>query len=187
MSLLASCHAVAPGFVCRNADLLLYLAPSVALALLIRVLVRAHPVFFLFTVAGTLSHELAHYAVGLLSGAGPRALTIVPRRVGNTWQLGAVVLTRLRWYNAAPTALAPLLIIALPLLVARWRTVPGWTFHPFDVAIAFALAPQFLSFWPSAADWRIALRSWPYLLVIAAAVAVVLLNPHGTLFQFVRL
>jgi hypothetical protein len=186
MALFASCLAVAPGFACRNADLLLYLAPSLALAFLIRLLARAHPVFFLFTAAGTLCHELAHYAAGLLCAAGPRGLTIIPQRVGSTWQLGAVTLTRLRWYNAAPTALAPLLIIALPFLVARWRTVPGWTFHPADLAIAFALAPQFLSFWPSAADWRIALRSWPYLLLIAA-VAAGLLYRHGTLFQFVKL
>jgi hypothetical protein len=185
MSFLASCHAIAPDFACRHADLLIYLAPSAALALLIRLLAAVHPVFFLFTVAGTLCHELAHYAVGLLSGAGPRALSVIPRKHGHTWQLGSVTLTRLRWYNAAPTALAPLLILALPVLVARWRTAPGWTFQPGDVAIAFVLAPQFLSFWPSAADWRIALRSWPYLLVIAA-VAALMLQRHGTLFQFVR-
>jgi hypothetical protein len=187
MSLFASCAAVLPDVVCRNADLLLYLAPSAALALLIRLLAAAHPVFFVFTVAGTLCHELAHYAVGLLSAAGPRSLSIMPRRIGHAWQLGSVTLTRLRWYNAAPAALAPLLIIALPFLVARWRTTPGWTFQAFDVAIAFALAPQFLSFWPSAADWRIALRSWPYLLVLGAGAAAVLLQRHGTLFHFVKL
>jgi hypothetical protein len=186
MPLIASCHAFAPAVVCRNADLLLYLAPSAALALLIRVLAAAHPFFFVFTAAGTLCHELAHFAVGLVTGAGPRALSIIPRRVGRNWQLGSVTLTRLRWYNAAPAALAPLLIIALPFLVARWRTAPGWTFGPVDVGIAFALAPQFLSFWPSAADWRIALRSWPYLLLVAMAGAAVWLQRHGTLFQFVK-
>jgi hypothetical protein len=193
MPLCAACRAVAPVFACQHADLLLYLAPSVALAVLIRVLAGVHPVFFLFTLAGTLCHELAHYAVGLVTGAAPGALTIVPRRVGRRvgqesgrqrWQLGSVALTRVRWYNAAPAALAPLLTLALPILVARWRTAPGWTFEPLDVAIAFALAPQFLSCWPSAADWRIALRSWPYLVAIAAVA--VLLQRHGTLFQFVK-
>jgi hypothetical protein len=112
-------------------------------------------------------------------------LTIIPRRVGHNWELGSVTLTRVRWYNAAPAALAPFLIIALPFLVARWRTVPGWHFQPADLLIAFALAPQFLSFWPSAVDWRIALRSWPYLLIIGA-LAALLFHYHPSLFQFVK-
>jgi hypothetical protein len=186
MSFLTSCRAIAPAFACQHADLLLYLAPSVALAILIRALAGSHPVFFLFTVAGTICHELAHYCVGLLTGARPTALTVIPRRVAHAhWELGSVTLTRVRWYNAAPAALAPFLIILLPLLVAHWRTAPGWRFQPADLAIAFALAPQFLSFWPSAVDWRIALRSWPYLLIIAAAGAL-LFHYHPGLFQFVK-
>jgi hypothetical protein len=184
MSFLASCRAIAPAFACNHTDLLVYLLPSAALAFLIRLLAGAHPVFFLFTVAGTICHELAHYCVGLVTGAKPTSLTIIPRRVGRNWELGSVTLTRVRWYNAAPAALAPFLIITLPFLVARWRTVPGWHFAPADLLIAFALAPQFLSFWPSAVDWRIALRSWPYLLVLAAAAF--LFHRHPGLFQFVK-
>jgi hypothetical protein len=190
MAFLASCRAVAPAFACHNLDLLLYLSPSAALALVIRALAGTHPVFFLFTVAGTICHELAHYCVGLLTGARPTALTVIPRRVsgsgpGRHWELGSVTLTRVRWYNAAPAALAPFLIILLPFVVANWRTPPGWRFQPADLAIAFALAPQFLSFWPSAVDWRIALRSWPYLL-IAGAAAAALAHYHPSLFQFVK-
>jgi hypothetical protein len=190
MSFLASCRALAPAFLCQHTDVLLYLVPSAALALLIRILAGAHPFFFLFTVAGTICHELAHYLVGLLTGARPTALTIIPRRIYRAgapshWELGSVTLTRVRWYNAAPAALAPFLIITLPFLVARWRTAPGWHFQPFDLLLAFALAPQFLSFWPSAVDWRIALRSWPYLLIIALA-AVLLAHYHPGLYPFVK-
>ena len=106
--------------------------------------------------------------VGLLTGASPGAVTIIPRRKGSHWELGSVALNRARWYNAAPAALAPLVIILIPLAVAWWRTRPGWSFQLIDVAIAFALAPQFLSFWPSGVDWRIAVRSWPYAFIIAA-------------------
>lgn len=182
MSFLASCRALGPALLCSHTDLLVYLVPSAALAFLIRLLAGSHPFFFLFTVAGTICHELAHYCVGLLTGARPTSLTIIPRRIGRNWELGSVTLTRVRWYNAAPAALAPFLIIALPFLVARWRTAPGWTFQPADLLIAFALAPQFLSFWPSPVDWRIALRSWPYLLIGTAAF---LLRYHSSLFQFV--
>lgn len=167
MTLIDSCRAFAPDILCRNGDIFLYLLPSAALALVIRALARSHPFFFLFTVLGTICHELAHFLAGLLTGARPASFTVIPRRVGQHWELGSVMLTRVRWYNAAPAALAPLLVILLPLAVASWRTRPGWTFQAVDLAIAFALAPQFLSFWPSGGDWKLAARSWPYLVIIA--------------------
>lgn len=167
MTLAGTCGPMVPAFICQHTDILLYLLPSALLAVVIRILAGKHPIFFLFTVAGTACHELAHYTVGLLTGARPGAVTIIPRRKGKNWDLGSVVLNRVRWYNAAPAALAPLLIIAIPLAVARWRTDPGWTFQLHDIAIAFALAPQFLSCWPSRIDWTIAARSWPWLLILA--------------------
>lgn len=166
-------------------DILTYLAPSLALALVIRVLAGTHPFFFLFTAAGTICHELAHYVVGLLTGARPTSFTVIPQRVGKHWELGSVTLTRVRWYNAAPTALAPLLIVLLPFGVAWWRTRQPWQFDPFDLLIALALAPQFLRFWPSRVDWRIAVRSWPYLFIIGGALWLLFYyKPH--LFQFVN-
>ena len=148
-----------------HTDILLYLLPSALLAVMIRMLAARHPFFFLFTVAGTFCHELAHFCLGFLTGARPASLTIIPRRVGRHWELGSVTLTRVRWYNAAPSALAPLLIILIPFALAWWRTRTPWHFELIDVPIAFALAPQFLSFWPSLVDWRIAARSWPYLVI----------------------
>ncbi len=166
-------------------DILLYLAPSVGLALVIRVLAGAHHFFFLFTVAGTICHELAHFIAGLLTGARPASFTVIPRRVGQHWELGSVTLTRVRWYNAAPAALAPLVIVLLPFCVAWWRTRGPWQFDTRDLLIALALAPQFLSFWPSMVDWRIALRSWPYLFIIGAGLWLLFhFRPH--LFQFVN-
>lgn len=167
MSFDAACRAIAPAFLCGHTDILLYLLPSAALAVVIRILAASHPFFFLFTVLGTISHELAHFVAALLTGARPASFTIIPRREGRHWELGSVMLTRVRWYNAAPAALAPIAVIALPFAVAWWRTRHPWTFQPVDLAIAFALAPQFLSFWPSAGDWRLAVRSWPYLIIIA--------------------
>ena len=149
-------------------DILLYLAPSLALAALIYALSRRYAVFLLLRLAGTLCHELAHFLVGLVTLAQPASLSIVPRRSGQGWQLGQVTLARVRWYNAAPTALAPFLVILLPIAVAAWRTRPGWHFQPMDAGLALLLAPQWLSCWPSGADWKLAMRSWPA--VLAAVV-----------------
>ena len=167
------CAAIAPAWICqyRGAlfDMLQYLAPSIMLALVIRRLAEWHPFFLLFRLAGTVCHELAHFLVGLVTCARPAAISIVPRRMAGGWQLGSVSLTRVRWYNAAPAALAPFLVAGVPLLVALWRTRPGWQFEGIDLLLAFGVAPQFLACWPSAADWKISLRSWPYLLIGAAA------------------
>ncbi|NRR31838.1 hypothetical protein HSX11_16805 [Oxalobacteraceae bacterium] len=163
LDLAGNCADLAPRWLCGQRQELLYLAPSLLLALVIRALARRHPIFFLFTLAGTLCHELAHFGAGLLTCAKPVSLTIIPRRVGQGWHLGSLRLTRLRWYNAAPSALAPFLVLALPWLTARWRTHPGWQFQWLDLLLAFALAPQFLACWPSRVDWKIALKSWPYL------------------------
>jgi len=108
----------------------------------------------------------------------------VPRRTGRTWELGSVTFANLRWYNAAPAALAPLLVLLVPLAVAWWRTRGHWHFGPADLALTLLLAPQFLSFWPSPIDWKLALRSWPYLLIVPPAAALYFFKP--TLFLFVK-
>ena len=164
--------------------MLLYLVPSAALALLLWIGSGAHPFFFLFTAAGTLCHELAHFGAGLLTNAEPTNISLFPRRKGKVWELGSVTFANLRWYNAAPAALAPLLILLLPLGVAAWRTRPGWHFAPLDLLLAVLLAPQYLSFWPSPVDWRLAARSWPWLLVLSLCGAIYLW--HEPLLRLVR-
>jgi hypothetical protein len=168
-----------------GAELLLYLVPSLALAFLIWMLTALHPLFFVFSAVGTLCHELAHFSVGLLLGAEPTGLSIVPRRQGRTWELGSVTFANLRWYNAAPAALAPFLVLLVPLGVAWWRTRGAWRFGVPDLLLTLLLAPQFLSFWPSPVDWRLALRSWPWpVLIIATTAAIYGFRPE--LFQFVK-
>jgi hypothetical protein len=178
MSMLA-CAALLPSALCGQSALLLamalYLVPVAALAWLLRIATSAHPVFFLFTVFGTLCHELAHFFVGLVANARPVGLTVMPRWIGRGkprsgnghWELGSVTFANLRWYNAAPAALAPLLVLALPLAVAWWRTQHAQYGMP-DLALAFLLAPQLLSFWPSPVDWRLAARSWPWVPILVA-------------------
>ena len=184
MALLDGCSALAPAIVCAQADILLYLVPSAALAFLLWIASSAHPFFFLFTAVGTLCHELAHFSVGLLTNAEPTGLTIVPRRTKHHWELGSVTFANLRWYNAAPSALAPLLVVLVPLGVAWWRTRDGLAFAPLDLALTLLLAPQFLSFWPSPVDWRLAARSWPYLPLITAGALLYCYSP--SLFQLVK-
>lgn len=172
--------AAASAFDCTAAgpalDIVLYLVPSAALAVLLWIASHAHPAFFVFTAAGTLCHELAHFSVGLLTNAEPVGMRVFPRRIkrpkgGHNWELGSVTFANLRWYNAAPAALAPLLVLLVPLGVAWWRTRAGLVFEPLDLAIMPLLAPQWLSFWPSPVDWKLAARSWPWAPLLALGAA----------------
>jgi len=185
MSFLHGWMAGLPPWGGELAAMLLYLMPSLALAFLIWIVTAAHPLFFIFSAAGTLCHELAHFSVGLLTGAEPINFSIIPRRTGRTWELGSVTFANLRWYNAAPAALAPFLVLLVPLAVAWWRTRGAWRFGPLDLALTLLLAPQFLSFWPSPVDWKLAWRSWPYLVIIVTGVVLAYcLKP--SLFRFVN-
>lgn len=168
MSPVQTCVALAFRYLQSHIDVLIYLAPSLALAVVFRMLARRHGFFILFYLAGTLCHELAHFGVGLLTLARPRSFSVIPHRTGAQWTLGAVEFANLRWYNAAPTALAPVLTLAIPVAVAAWRVATPWSFHWSDAALAVLLAPQFLSFWPSRRDWLLALGSWPYLILAVA-------------------
>ena len=165
---LGACTAYLPAALCRHGDTLIYLLPSAFLALVIYALSRLHQVFFLLRLAGTICHEMAHFVVGYMTGAQPASFSITPRRSGRYWTLGVVRMNNVRWFNAAPAALAPLLIVAIPLAVAWWRTRDGLHFDATDALIALLLAPQFLSFFPSWTDWKIALLSWPYVPLVGA-------------------
>jgi len=65
---------------------------------------------FLFVssnLPSTVMHELAHFAVALLLGGKPSAISVWPVKRGKRWKLGSVVY-RPTVLSTVPTALAPL-------------------------------------------------------------------------------
>lgn len=74
----------------------------------------------LWNLAGVILHELAHLLVGTVLGAGPRGMTLVPRRDGSGWRLGSVSFSRITALNAVPVALAPLGLAGVAYLIARY-------------------------------------------------------------------
>lgn len=150
--------------------LVLYLAPAAAIALALQALAGRIYLFSLLTISGTLTHELLHFLVGLVLGAKPVGFSLFPQKQGDSYTMGSVSFGNLAWYNAAPVALAPLLGIGLIFGVAWWRTAGAWFFSPLDLLLWPLLATQLLSFWPSATDWKLALRSWPIFLLFGAGV-----------------
>ncbi len=136
-------------------------APHVAaLALMLvalRWLRRWPPVYAVALWPGTVAHELLHYAAGLLTGARPVAISLLPRRQANgSWELGSVSFTRLRWWNSVPVGLAPMALLPAGVWVLfeslswPWLSVGG-------AALKFAAAQCLLAGWPSRRDWMHAL------------------------------
>jgi len=159
----SACEANFAVQACAIWNVALYLVPSALMALLFRLAARLHPAFFLFYLTGTILHELAHYCAGLITNARPVSFSLMPRRAGpGRWILGSVSFANIRWYNAGIVGLAPLFILAVPVIAALLRLASGEAYGWQDALLAFLLAPVYLSFLPSKPDCLIAFRSWPY-------------------------
>lgn len=148
---------------------LLYLAPSVSIAFVMRLMVRRVAILATLMLIGTSCHEICHFVLGLLTGAKPVSFSLIPIKIGpGLWILGSVRFTRLTWLNSAATALAPLLILPGVYFYSVFRVGMGnWVVEWSDFLIwGLVLAPMINSCWPSAADWRLAIRSWPLALAL---------------------
>lgn len=67
----------------------------------------------LFHLPGTILHELAHFFIGLILFAKPIGFSLIPKKEGNSLTLGSVSFVNINFFNAIPTAFAPLLLLLL--------------------------------------------------------------------------
>lgn len=113
--------------------------------------------FALVGLAGTALHELMHLGVGLLLRARPTSLSLVPQKTAkDRWTLGSVQFERVTLWNAAPVAMAPLLMLPLGLGVLCWALAPAVVAGNWGLAAVLAyLSASCLSAWvPSRADFE---------------------------------
>lgn len=125
--------------------------------------------YALLTWPGTLVHELLHYLAGLVTGARPVSLTIIPRQQKtSSWVLGEVAFARLRWWNSAPVGLAPLALLpAGGWLVWQSALFPvlDWTGVGFKQLGVLCL----MAAWPSRQDWA---HAWAGIVAIGLLAAI---------------
>jgi hypothetical protein len=126
----------------------------ITVCILFAVLIRASQnkeLFWVLAWPGTVVHEMLHYIVGFFLGARPSEMSVVPKTTeSNT--VGYVNFETLNWFNALPTAMAPLL--ALPL--AGW--IVGQVTLEWSVAGAFwiwAVSSIIAQSWPSTTDFAV--------------------------------
>lgn len=61
---------------------------------------------------GTFLHELCHFLVGMITNAQPVDFDILPKKTApGLYTMGSVSFENVRFYNALPSALAPLLLL----------------------------------------------------------------------------
>lgn len=125
---------------------------------------------------GTVAHELLHYIAGLLFGARPLSLSVIPRRKPDGgWLLGSVSFARLRWWNSVPIGLAPLALMP----------AGGWVFaescaQPLLSGSTWGMkllaAQCLLAGWPSPRDWAHAIVGLLGLAVLVLLAALALMR-----------
>ena len=119
-----------------------------------------HPtVFALVAWPGTLAHELAHVLVGLLLGAKPCEFSLFPKNMGNgRWQLGSVGFSNMTWWNGPWTAMAPMLLAPLAILLTVEWAYPALAGGDLGGALVrLLLCALFMqAAWPSSTDFRVA-------------------------------
>ena len=75
----------------------------------------------IINIPGTILHELMHFIVGLALNAKPVNFTVLPKKdsYGN-YVMGSVGFTNMTFYNAIPSAMAPLLLLPIGFYVNRY-------------------------------------------------------------------
>ena len=71
----------------------------------------------LINLPGTALHECAHFIVGLFFNAKPVRFSIFPQKKEDRYVMGQVGFSNLKFYNALPSAMAPLSLLLLAYLL----------------------------------------------------------------------
>lgn len=139
----------------------IYLSPSLLMALAIRYLSRRILLAWFVQLPATILHEALHALVGFFTFAGPVSISIIPHRIGKCqWVLGEASFRNIRWYNAALVSLAPFLCLPLCTWLVVWRLKGEYALTFMDPVLWFIAASLLIGAWPSAQDYRLAMKSW---------------------------
>lgn len=106
-----------------------------------------------FVLPGTLLHELSHLTVGWILRAKPSRFTVIPKLDGQELTLGSVGFNNLKWWNALPIGLAPLLLLPLAFLVITYAA--RYSLLSLEsVGLGYLAAQCGMGCMPSATDLR---------------------------------
>ena len=113
----------------------------------------------LVNIPGTLLHEFMHFIVGLVLNAQPSNFCLVPRKgADGTYVMGSVGFRNITFYNAIPSALAPLLLLFVGFYLNRyWLPRINLTAINY-VGYVFLQTIIIENAMPSSTDFRVAVK-----------------------------
>jgi hypothetical protein len=131
----------------------------------------------LFSLPGTVAHELSHFIVGAVTLAGPQRVSLWPRRSSGRWILGFVTFRNVNVLNGAFVALAPLLLLPIAIILFSRVLLPLWVDHQWLwwAIGGYVTATFVLACLPSFQDLAMGARSILFYAVLAIASLVALL------------
>lgn len=116
-------------------------------------------------ILGVFFHELAHAMVGFILRAKPDKFVIIPSSITNSngkkmYVLGHVDCTNLRWYNAFPVSLAPIILLCVAYGIEKyyWYFVPTQTLF-YELLYVYLLITFILNAMPSSVDIKEGFRN----------------------------
>lgn len=110
----------------------------------------------LINIPGTFLHETAHFLVGFLLNARPTSFTLIPRKAGDAYVTGSVGFKNIKFYNAFPSAMAPLLLLAVGYYFNGWFfahiRLSLWTYFGYILIQTIIIENAI----PSSTDFKVA-------------------------------
>lgn len=111
----------------------------------------------LINIPGTFLHELMHLMVGAFMNARPCNFSVFPKRsIDGGYVMGSVSFSNITFYNAVPSAMAPLLLLPIGFYLNRYWlpnldvTIGNYVFYIFLQTVIVENSI------PSGADFRVA-------------------------------
>lgn len=120
---------------------------------------------------GTFFHELAHLLISLLMFGKPTKVSLLPSKTEKGYQLGYVESSNIRWYNALPISLAPLLLLVLAFYFNKLFFVYVDENIYTYIAYLFIIITLIENAIPSGQDFKVAFSNIGFIVYIAAAAA----------------
>ena len=128
----------------------------------------------LINIPGTFLHEMSHFLIGFLLNARPTSFTLIPRKSGDAYVTGSVGFKNIKFYNALPSAMAPLLLLVLGYYFNRWFfanvSINLWTYFGYIILQTIIIENAL----PSSTDFRVAFTNLAGV-IFYGAIAVALL------------
>ena len=110
----------------------------------------------LINIPGTILHEFMHFAVGLIFNAHPKNFSIIPKRGNGGYVMGSVSFANIKFYNAMPAALAPVLLLPVGFYANRYLLPliqPSFINYVLYVLLQTIIIENAM---PSATDFKVA-------------------------------